>query len=106
MTDVSNSSSISRKLLERLFLTVILFCTLLSERGEPRSREGGSGGGSVRKIHTHILQITCNVDYAHIPAERNIEIEMEEYLRRDTKTGGRKTHTEAEQRREQRRERR
>lgn len=102
MTDVSNSSSISRKLLERLFLTVILFCTLLSERGEPRSREGGSGGGSVRKIHTHILQITCNVDYAHIPAERNIEIQMEEYLRRDTKMGGRKTHTEAEQRRERR----
>lgn len=59
-------------------------------------------GGSVRKIHTHILQITCNVDYAHIPAERNTEIQMEEYLRRDTKTGGRKTPTQSQSRGESR----
>lgn len=55
-------------------------------------------GGSLRKIHTHILQITCDVDYAHIPAERNIEIQMEEYLRRDTKMGERKTPTQRQSR--------
>lgn len=46
------------------------------------------GGGLGQKIHTRILQIICDVDYAHIPTERNIEIQMEEYLRRDTKTWG------------------
>lgn len=63
-----------------------------------QGKEAVGGGGSVRKIHTHILQITCNVDYAHIPAERNIEIQMEEYLRRDTKMGGRKTPTQRQSR--------